>query len=544
MRILTKLAGVAASLALGILLSTAPQAQAKGIVWDGSEPAPGVWFYWYEPSFYAGFAPKTQDKTRVHIQLSRGNQSRFTIVLGDAEVDNYLDDLVLRRDLVNELVEKEIITLSTNMAFERYVSKLEEAGVDALLSQRDGMPEADFREKSIEMMEALNPDRIFRIRMPLDQVLETWRGRLQGADLADKTARHDAVNALLPGRINSHTPSDAAYAALDAAAADLDAGGDAFRDAALALLEATTEGRYGVKDGHVTALEFTTIHPVGTAQSWTNSKYGKLPAYGVQGVWPLISRDKAPRMGGMVDYLSTNPGYGFIPLVGYEYAGGIAYNAFHNAGIRTPAGTRYLPKEWRSVPGERDPDKPYAQLWLVSRGPASHGCTRMDSGQMSEFRNSMPSRSEDMAGINNFRGLPVCHEVFDINGDGTEEVMGVSYFHGYSSSKHKPGKAYAPNNRKDYYDWLYRDNVRYEDDGSAVIKKAPICRFTGLKKASEMAVLEDVPLYEAPFESSPIQFYQLSPTAFDTRPGFKFNRELRRVGVGYETDREALFLDR
>lgn len=544
MRILTKLAGVAASVALATLLSAVPQAQAKGIVWDGSEPAPGVWFYWYEPSFYAGFAPKTQDKTRVHIQLSRGNQSRFTIVLGDAEADNYLDDLVLRRDLVNELVEKEIITLSTNMAFERYVSRLEEAGVDALLSQRDGMPEAEFREKSIEMMEALNPGRIFRISMPLDQVLETWRGRLQGADLSDKTVRHDAVNALLPGRINSHTPSDAAYAALDAAAGSLDAGGDAFRDAALALLEATTEGRYTVEDGHVTALEFTTIHPVGTAQSWTNSKYGKLPAYGVQGVWPLISRDKAPRMGGMVDYLSTNPGYGFIPLVGYEYAGGVAYNAFHNAGIRTPAGTRYLPKEWRSVPGERDPDKPYAQLWLVSRGPASHGCTRMDSGQMSEFRNSMPSRSEDMAGINNFRGLPVCHEVFDINGDGTEEVMGVSYFHGYSSSKHKPGKAYAPNNRKDYYDWLYRDNVRYEDDGSAVIKKAPICRFTGLKKASEMAVLEDVPLYEAPFESSPIQFYQLRPTAFDTRPGFKFNRELRRVGVGYETDREALFLDR
>ena len=23
----------------------------EAVVWDGSEPAPGIWFYWYEPSF-------------------------------------------------------------------------------------------------------------------------------------------------------------------------------------------------------------------------------------------------------------------------------------------------------------------------------------------------------------------------------------------------------------------------------------------------------------------------------------------------------------
>jgi len=51
--------------------------------WDASESAPGVYFHWYEPSFYTGFAPRTQDPERVHIELARGNQVRVTVVLGD-----------------------------------------------------------------------------------------------------------------------------------------------------------------------------------------------------------------------------------------------------------------------------------------------------------------------------------------------------------------------------------------------------------------------------------------------------------------------------
>src|SRR5690349_2511139 len=47
---------------------------ASDTTWDGSEPPQGIYFHWYEPSFYAGFAPRTQDPQRVHIGLSRGNQ--------------------------------------------------------------------------------------------------------------------------------------------------------------------------------------------------------------------------------------------------------------------------------------------------------------------------------------------------------------------------------------------------------------------------------------------------------------------------------------
>src|SRR5262245_1383470 len=103
--------------------------QATDKTWDGSAPPQGIYFHWYEPSFYTGFAPATQDPTRAHIELSRGNQVRFTMVLGDPEIDNYLDDLLLRRKTYQELIDAKIIQLSTNKEYERFVEKLDGAGV-------------------------------------------------------------------------------------------------------------------------------------------------------------------------------------------------------------------------------------------------------------------------------------------------------------------------------------------------------------------------------------------------------------------------------
>ena len=83
-------------LAVGIALWLRPASaalDAGDTKWDGSQPPQGVYFYWYEPSFYTGFAPRTQDPQRLHIRLSRGNQVRVTVVLGDPELDAYLDDL-------------------------------------------------------------------------------------------------------------------------------------------------------------------------------------------------------------------------------------------------------------------------------------------------------------------------------------------------------------------------------------------------------------------------------------------------------------------
>jgi len=77
---------------------------------------------------------------------------------------------------------------------------------------------------------------------------------------------------------------------------------------------------------------------------------------------------------------------------------------------------------------ERDGKKPYQNLWIASRGPASHGCTRLGSGHVSELRQIVPSESNVLERVATFRSLPQCYDVFDIDGNGVSQVMGVQYY--------------------------------------------------------------------------------------------------------------------
>src|SRR5262249_55699012 len=196
------------------------------------------------------------------------------------------------------------------------------------------------------------------------------------------------------------------------------------------------------------------------------------------------------------------------------------------------SGTAFLPSAWRKVNSERD-GKPYQNLWVISRGPTSHGCTRLDSGHMSALRQIVPSESDVLTKVDNYRNLPQCYDVFDIDGDGKPEVMGVQYYLAYKNKDHTPVRSYVANNRAAFYRWLYGDDIETGDVGHAKIKDVPVCRFVGLKKAQEADVLHDVPLYEATFASQPIQFYKIKGAAFDSDPGFELNRELRKVGAGH-----------
>lgn len=539
-------AGAALVLGLtgGIALADTPE-------WEGSQPPPGIYFYWYEPSFYAGFAPRTQDRSRIHLELGRGNQQRLTLVLGPDELDAYLGNLLQRRDVVQEMVDKGVIQLTTNKEFERFVTALAEAGVEETAAAQGRLSPDAYRDKTVEIMRKLNPDRVFELRIPVARVVDDWHAVLAAAGdkaLGSTAAKLDAVNAVLPGRVNHYELESALAAGLQKAVDLVKAGrpatDPAFRQQALEVLALATDGHYPVVGDHLAAVEFTAIYPAGTAKAWTTVNGEKLPDFGVTGVWPLTPRVHGRGVLGMVDYLSNNPGYGFIPLLGYQYAGGIAYNALHNAGVRSQLNaTPFLPKEWRSVAGERDPGKAYQNLWIGSRGPASHGCTRLPSGHMSELRDALPSTSEGLEGIPNFRNLPQCYDVFDIDGDGKAEVMGVQYYLAYWGEKHIPQAVYAPNDRKGFYAWLYKDNVAYRPDGGAVIREVPVCRFVGLKTAEQTQVLKDVPLYEAPYARESIQFYKIKRVSAESAQGFELNRELRRVGQGYTLDRRALLLD-
>jgi len=521
---------------------------ASDTTWDGSSPPDGVYFYWYQPSFYTGFAPRTQDPKRLHMRLSRGNQVRVTVVLGDQELDAYLDDLAMRQRTYRELIDAKIIELTTNRAYERFVAALEQAGVAAAIKSRATLGPNAYRRKTVEIMSTLNPHRVFRIKLPVDTLLGAWHKRLAGlgaADMAAKATLLDAANAILPGRVNLYQLSTELSSALTRAA-DLarttPADSAAFREAALSFLEHATAGRYPVRNGAIEAVEFTAIYPAGTLDATTTYKGERLPAFGVSGVWPLIPRTQGRGLIGMVDYISPNPGYGFITMLPYEHAGGIAYNAIHNAGVRCSLGeTPFLPSAWRKVMGERNDKKAYQNLWIISRGPTSHGCTRLASGHMNELRQIIPSESSVLEHVDNFRSLPQCYDVFDIDGDGAAEVMGVQYYLAFKNRDHTPIRSYVTNRREPFYHWLYGNNITMGAVGQARLKQVPICRFA-LKKAEEAETLTDLPLYEAQYAPEQMQFYRTKPVAFDSTRGVEFNRELRKIGAGHVTDRGKLLL--
>src|SRR5512147_2892809 len=158
---------------------------ASDTTWDGSVPPQGIYFHWYEPSFYTGFAPRTQDPQRVHIRLSRGNQVRVTVVLGDKELDAYLDDLVLRRKTYQELIDAKVIELSTNKEYEHFVEKLEQAGVAEAASNRNAIAPDAYRQKSVDIMKALDPERVFHIKIPVDRLLAAWHAQLASMSTED-----------------------------------------------------------------------------------------------------------------------------------------------------------------------------------------------------------------------------------------------------------------------------------------------------------------------------------------------------------------------
>ena len=153
----------------------------------------------------------------------------------------------------------------------------------------------------------------------------------------------------------------------------------------------------------------------------------------------------------------------------------------------------------------------------------------------------LPSSSNLLEKVATYRNLPQCYELFDIDGNGIPEVMGVQYYLAFAGEKHIPTNAYAQNNRKDFYGWMYGDNISYNSDDSAVIKETLTCRFVG-KRAKEAGTFQNQPLYEAEYYPEEIQFYQLKATAFNSPRGYTFNRELRRIGVGYDTDMKNLYL--
>lgn len=526
-----------------MLLSTDAQALSKDRWTNGDHY--GIFFNHYDPNFYTGFAPRVQEKERISIHVARGNQVRVRMVLSDKTINNYLLNQVARHDLYKEVIDKKIITLTTNMAWEKYHARFEEEKLDGLVAKRSDFTDSQWKELNLEYIEKLIPGRLHHIQKDFGQMVNDFSQLLKQSPAPNKlTAKLDLINEFFPHRIflnNLSREQDTAFSQL----LELANSGNtaAFKEHALTFFNNITNNIYSIENDRLDFYEFTSIYPVGTYDATTTYKGMTIPKITTTGVWWLTPKKQGSGITSMIDYISTRGYYGVMPWMPYQHAGGNLYNAFHNPGISNWIGGHpLLPLEWKNVTdGSRD-GKPFLRVSITSRGPVSHGCTRLNSGHLAEFREMLPSTSEDMENIRVYRSLSQHYDVFDLEGDGRDQVMGVQYYLAFRHTKSRVAKQiWAQNNRKDFYQWLYGDEINYGPIGEITFNVAYDGKFIK-RKAVQNKRYEDISLFEAPYEPEYLQFYVIDGTGNFTQKVVNFNTEMRRVGYGYTIDRKKVLL--
>jgi hypothetical protein len=223
------------------------------------------------------------------------------------------------------------------------------------------------------------------------------------------------------------------------------------------------------------------------------------------------------------DHIPDELVYSYFPWLPYMHVGKNMHNALHTLFWRMKtADTSFLPAAWRDA---RQADgKPREFLWLLSRGPMSHGCTHVNGGHISELRQILPSEPEKLAEVEVFYNTSFLYDVFDIDGDFTPEVMGVRYFIAYSLKNDKPDQLRVRNERHAYYEWLYGGELSYDKHDQGMFAGVKDCRFSG-DSAVPGRDYTNIRLVEARYEPEKIQFYKMVD--------IPFAKELRAVGVNH-----------
>ena len=491
-------------------------------------PEYGVYWDRYEPTFYTGFAPRTLEPARLHLHVGRGNQLRATAVLSDEVLEGYARDLAARRSTYRALIDRKRLLPSQNDSFSEMETTLDEVDLADRIEDEKKREPAEIRAENVELMKRLNPGRVFEIDLPEEALLEAWIAGLKPADRSklDRDRSLELANALLPTRIW--------LAELDATAkkelrnlvklapkpgrdANTEAS-DAFREAYFALLGRLTGDRYPRKEGRIRFVEFTAIYPIGTFNEYTEYKGHKIPLYPTPGRRALTThqRSKTP------DHIPTKANYSYSPWLPYMHVGKTMHNSFHTLWWRMePEQTAFLPSQWT----ENDPRRkigPSRYLWLLSRGPMSHGCTHVNVGHIAELRQLLPSEVAKLFEVDVFLNRSYNYDVFDIDGDMAPEVMGVEYFIAFSLKQKKAHRLRVRNERRAFYEWLYGNEIRYRDDGSAWFPEVQDGRFVE-RTAKRGSTYHEINLYEASYEAEKIQFYRLVD--------IDFARRLRQVAV-------------
>jgi hypothetical protein len=493
----------------------------------GEPPQYGMYYDRYEPSFYTGFAPRTLAPQRIHLHIGRGNQLRVTVVLSDDTLREYARDLLERYRTYRALITDGHLVLTQNRGFEAFEETIQQTQVERLVADEPTLAPGALRERNLRLLERLNPGHVFRIRMPVDEVLRRWVANVQPADRGrmDTERQLELLNLMLPTRLFVTAMDRDTSAQLTALVQRCPDGGDdsatlaALRPSFLRLLERVSHGLYPVHDNTLEFDEFTAIYPIGTWNQFTTYHGRQIPEYPTPGRRALTTHQRTHT----VDHVPTDDFYSYFPWLPYMHVGPKLHNAVHTPWWKmTPADTAFLPAAWRTVDrGSRD-GQPYRYLWLLSRGPMSHGCTHLNAGHISELRQLLPAETEQLYAVDLFYNTSYDYDVFDIDGDFTPEVMGVRYFIAYSLKGNKPDRLRVRDERHAYYDWLYGGELEYDSADHGFFRNIRAGRYIG-RTALDGTVYPRIPLYEAAYEPEKIQFYRLVD--------IPFARELRQVSA-------------
>ena len=194
----------------------------------------------------------------------------------------------------------------------------------------------------------------------------------------------------------------------------------------------------------------------------------------------------------------------------YEDAG----NGFHNPAVRF-TGLEGSVKALLGIPVKHN------SFWSVMRGGVSHGCSRLPLGHVWEMRHIFPVNPAVMSEIYYFGSDPKDFDVYDIDGNGEPEVMGVEYLISYGlQSANGLGKREGTDlqigsaNKLSFYKNLYgAKNVFTQDTqgiyqfSSPSVSMPSYLDFQKKKIQARLVVNGTIPLREAAYERDKVQFY-------------------------------------
>jgi hypothetical protein len=483
----------------------------------------GVFYNSYEPTFYTGFAPRALDPKRLHLHVGSGNQLRVTLVLSDEVIQRYVDNLLARYQGYRALIDSGRLVLTQNRAFEQFEQAIRDHGLETMQAGQRELSTAEIRQRNLQLMRKLNSQRVFSIRYPEQTLLNNWRAQLNEKDRrgTDNERRLLLLNQMLPNRLWITETDKAMRRALKQLiqlAADDDPG---WPEAFFALLKQLSGDIYPRRDGIVQFDEFTALYPIGTFNEYTTYKGRKIPLYPTPGRWIMTThqRTKTP------DHIPSNLAYSYSPWLPYMHVGKTLHNSFHTLWwTMKPENTGFLPDELKQSPAKSREGDDYLRLWLLSRGPMSHGCTHVNAGHIMELRELLPAEGAQLARVSFFINKSYLFDVFDIDGDFRPEVMGVRYFVAFSLHKKQPDRLRAPIERRAFYNWLYGGKLDYDNTGAGRFHDIEDGQFVD-KFAINGRHYQRVPLYEADYQPEMLQFYQLVD--------IPFARELRKIGADH-----------